>query len=146
MVANATKTVGGRMQTTLVNLTLEAEEAMLVDQPAQMSGDYECEIADGSKPVIGFVIAANVKRNYVTGEYPVADVPGTVTVATAFLEVRPITVGATPVVSGTRVGINSAGLLAPAGVGVATVGVALMSGSTPAKVDVGIGPVGPFGA
>lgn len=131
------------MITPLIAITAEAQYAAADGDPVHISGNYEVSKADGSKTVIGYVEHRNVTRGTLAGgnagQYPVALVPGDVAVNVIGVGVKDFVVGATTVVAGTKVGINAAGLLAPAGAGVANIGVALMGGVTGASVDVLLG-------
>lgn len=78
-----TKTFGGKI-TGLLALTCEAQEATNVGDWVHLVGDYEVELADGTKPVLGKVSVANKQRiSSVTGtSVGNAKVPGDVTVET----------------------------------------------------------------
>lgn len=137
-----TKTAGGVI-TPLIAITAEAQYAAADGDPVHISGPYEVGKSDGTKPVIGYVEHRNVTRGTLAGgnagSYPVALVPGDVSVNLFGHGVKDFVVGAVAVVAGTLVGINAAGLLAPAGANVWTIGVALMGGATAASVDVALG-------
>lgn len=130
-----TKKFGGRI-TGLLALTFEATVALAVGDPVEVSGDYTVIKAVGTKPCIGHVAVANVKRDSVTAAYPVAKTPGDVTVEVRGFEVRTLTSGAA-ITAGTLVGWNASSALVPAGAGVATIGVALQPAAGAAvKIDV----------
>lgn len=118
-----TKSAGGKI-TGLLALTFEAQVAMEVGDPAMIVGDYEVGVADGSKPVVGFVSVANVGRNGPL--YPVPNVPGDVTVEARGFYVRRFTSGGA-FAAGVDVGVNATGDLVAVGAGVARVGVSLMA-------------------
>lgn len=124
-----TKASGGKI-TGLLALTMETNQTLRVGDYVQMNDDYEVVIADGTAPVLGKVSVSNIRGRTATDTvitYGVAVTPGDVTVEARGFYVDPIVVGA-DVVAGTEVGIDSGGLLAPAGVGVSTIGIALMAG------------------
>lgn len=56
-----TKRAGGRITGHLA-LTCEAAVALQVEDYVHLVGDYEVGLADGTKPVIGYVSVKNVKR------------------------------------------------------------------------------------
>jgi hypothetical protein len=74
-----TKLSGGKI-TGLLALSLEAEYAGEIGDYVHVTGDYECNLADGTKPVLGKVSVSNKGR--VGSDYPVAVNPGPVTVDT----------------------------------------------------------------
>ena len=118
-----TKLAGGKI-TGLLALTLEAQVALEVGDPVMVTGNYECGLNDGTKPCIGFVSVKNVKRQ--AGAFPVALVPGQVTVEARGVMVRKIK-SAGALAAGIAVGTNGAQKLAADGAGVAHVGVSLMA-------------------
>lgn len=129
------KASGGKI-TGLLALTLEAQVALNVGDPVMVTGPYECGLADGTKPVLGFVSVANKQRQAGTGNFPVNKVPGDVTVEARGVMVRRMTSGGI-FAAGANVGIGAGGALLAAGVGVATIGVALMAATAAnQKVDV----------
>ena len=129
----ATKQAGGKI-TGLLALTLEAQVALDVGDPVMVTGPYECGLADGTKPVVGLVSVANVTRN--GPNYPVANVPGDVTVEARGLYVAEMTSGGA-FAAGALVGIGAGGALLAAGVGVENIGIALMAATGAAEqVDV----------
>ena len=130
-----TKAAGGKI-TGLLAITLEAQVALNVGDPVMVTGPYECGLADGTKPVVGFVSVANKMRQAGTGNFPVNKVPGDVTVEARGVMVRRMTSGGA-FAAGANVGIGAAGALLAAGGGVATIGIALMPAAGAAvKVDV----------
>lgn len=128
-----TKTAGGKI-TGLLALTLEAQVALNIGDPVMVTGPYECGLADGSKPILGVVSVANVTRQ--AGAYPVAKVPGQVTVEARGLYVRKVK-SAGAVAAGIAVGLNNTQKLAADGAGVAHLGVSLMA-ATAANQDVDV--------
>lgn len=135
-----TKTTGGKI-TGLLALTLEAQTALAVGAPVHISGPYECSLADGSKPVVGFVSVANVRRSASTGFYPSANAPGDVTVEARGLMVLTFT-AAVAVAAGVAVGINNAQKIVIDAGGVAHVGITLTAtGGANLPVDVLVGAV-----
>jgi hypothetical protein len=133
----ATKTAKGKI-TGLLALTMEAQVATDVGDAVHVTGDYEVGLADGTKPVLGFVSVANKGRVSTAMGTSVGNavVPGDVTVEARGLMVRTIPAGG-PFTAGVDVGINASGDLVVAGAGVATVGISLMaSGGAGDDVDV----------
>lgn len=132
-----TKKAGGRISGA-INLTLEATVALAVGDPVHLTDDYTCVKADGSKPVVGHVVTANVKRtsSATDGSYPVALTPGDVAVEARGFAVQVFTAGASAITAGTLVGWGALSTLVPAGGGVATIGIALMTVEAGEKVDV----------
>ena len=109
-----TKTFGGKI-TGLLALTVEAQEALEIGDWVQLSGDYEVEKADGTKPVLGKVSVTNKKRvSSVMGtSVGNANVPGDVTVETpAFFVSREI--AAETVVAGEEIALTASGLVSAA--------------------------------
>lgn len=133
-MANVTSAAGGKISG-LLALTFEATEAVAINAPVHVSGDYQVENADGTKPIVGFVDVPNVKR--VGGVYPSAVSPGTCTVEARGVAVRKLTSGAA-VTAGARVGINAAGkVVAAPAASVAECGIALMAaGAADVSIDV----------
>lgn len=136
-----TKTAG-QEHTPRLALTLEAQYAAAKGDPVMVSGNYECGKADGSAPVIGFVAQRNVGHGTFgagnAGQFPISTVPGDVSVDAIGVGVKTVVAGAS-ITAGTKVGIGSDFKLHPAGGSVATIGVALMGGSTNASIDVLLG-------
>lgn len=122
-----TKTAKGKI-TGLLALTMEAQVATDIGDPVHIVGDYEVEIADGTKPVLGFVSVSNKQRISTSMSTSVgnAKVPGDVTVEARGLMVRTIPSGGA-FAAGAEVGIDINGDLVAAGAGVATVGISLMA-------------------
>lgn len=133
-----TKAAGGKI-TGLLALTLEAQSALNVGDPVHMVGDYMCDKADGTLPVVGFVSVRNVRRgtwnanqaSNQAGLYPVANVPGDVTVETPGFMVLPLVAGGA-ITAGHRVGVTAAGAIVDVGnsaaaipAGTTVIGVAL---------------------
>jgi hypothetical protein len=134
---NVTNTSGGKISGQIA-LTFEATVSLAIDDPVEISGDYQVIKAAGTNSCVGYVDVANAKR--VGGNFPVAVVPGTVTVEARGTSVRTLKAGTT-ITAGQKVGPGSDGLLHPAGGGVATIGTALMGASTGNLCDVLVGAV-----
>jgi hypothetical protein len=132
-----TKLAGGKI-TGLLALTLEAQVALEIGDPVMVTGDYECGLADGTKPVVGFCTVANkgTTNTIMSRTVGTPVVPGDVTVDVRGYMVRTITSGGA-FAAGVGVGIDAAGDLVADGAGVAHVGVALLA-STGAgeRIDV----------
>lgn len=131
-----TKLAGGKI-TGILALTMEASEALVVGDPVHVDDDYSVAKADGTKPILGNVSVANVKREANSGRYPVSNVPGDVTVEARGFSVRRMTSGAAVTVGG-FVGIDAtqrAVDVLPDAVNV--VGIALM-GAGAADVDIDV--------
>lgn len=124
-----TKTSGGKI-TGLLALTCEATVALQTGDFCMIVGDYQVALADGSKPVLGQVSVKNVKRvsDVNTTTFPVANVPGAVTVEVAGFYVTTVRTGGA-VAAGGACGIGAGGALLAAGTGVQNIGIAL-SGAT----------------
>lgn len=121
------KTAKGKV-TGLLALTCEAQVATDIGDPVHIVGDYEVAIANGTKPVLGFVSVSNKGRVSTAMSTSVGNpvVPGDVTVEARGLMVRTAPAGAA-FAAGVEVGINATGDLVAAGAGVATVGISLMA-------------------
>jgi hypothetical protein len=106
-----TKTSGGKI-TGLLALTCEAQEALDVGDWVQLVGDYEVELADGTKPVLGKCSVSNKKRvSSVLGtSVGNANVPGDVTIETPAFWVS-TEVAAADVTAGQEVAITANGLV-----------------------------------
>ncbi len=137
-----TKAAGGKI-TGLLALTLEAQSALNVGDPVHITGDYSCDKADGTKPVVGFVSVSNRRRGTFAegkaGMFPVNAVPGDVTVEAIGLMVLTLTIGTGGVTAGAAFGVGAAGAILPAGTGVSNVGVALETATAGNKFDGLIG-------
>lgn len=109
-----TKTAGGKI-TGLLALTVEAQEAMEVGDWVQLSGDYEVELADGTKSVFGKVSVPNKKRiSSVLGtSVGNPSVPGVVTVETPAFWVSTET-AAEAIAAGDDVALTASGLVTAA--------------------------------
>lgn len=81
-----TKGAGGRI-TGLLALTLEAQVALEKGDPVMITGDYECGLANGTKPMMGTVSVANKEPVRGVATRP-AQVPGDVTVEARCFYVR----------------------------------------------------------
>lgn len=138
-----TKAAGGKI-TGLLALTLEAQSALNVNDPVHITGDYMCDKADGTKPIVGFVSVANRRRGtYAEGKaglYPVNAVPGDVTVEARGYMVMTLTAGTGGVTAGNLVGVGAAGAILAPGAGVANMGIALESATAGNKFDCLVGP------
>lgn len=128
-----TKTSGGKI-TGLVALTCEAQVNLAVGDFVHLTGPYEVALADGSKPVLGYVSVKNALR---TGSLPSdPQTPGDVTVEARGVGVKKHLSGGA-FAAGAEVGIGAAGALLAAGVGVASIGIALI-GATGAGQSVDV--------
>lgn len=136
-MSNVTATSGGKISGQIA-LTFETTVSLPVNAPVMVTGDYQVQKCDGSKPCVGFVDVANVKHNQ--GQFPVPNTPGTVTVEAFGVAVRVVTAGGS-ITAGTKVGIGSDNKLHAAGGSVSTIGVALLAGSSGDSIDVLIGCV-----
>lgn len=85
-----TKLSGGKI-TGLLALSLEAEYAGEIGDYVHVTGDYECNLADGTKPTLGKISVSNKGR--VGSDYPVAVNPGPVTVEARGLFVDTVVAG-----------------------------------------------------
>lgn len=134
----ATKKAGGKITGHLA-LTFEATEALAEGDSIKITGTYTCAKADGTTPFFGTVSVPNVKRDGATGAYPVAAVPGDVTVeARAFYVSTHLSAGALS--AGIRVGFNAAGKIAAVGAGVPDAGTLLVTSTAINQpVDVAFG-------
>lgn len=132
-----TKRSGGKI-TGLLALTLEAQVATDVGDYVHVTGDYECALADGSKPVLGKVSVSNKKRISTVMGTSVgnANTPGAVTVEARGLFVDTVLAGGA-FAAGVAIGIGAGNTVVAAGAGVATIGISLMA-STGAGDDVDI--------
>jgi len=119
----ATKTAKGKI-TGLLALTCEGAVALNVGDPVMVSAAYTVILCDGTKPCLGNVSVANVKRG-TDGQYPVVNPGGDVTVEALGLYVRTVSSGGI-IGAGAQVGYGAGGILVVAGAGVSTVGIALM--------------------
>lgn len=130
-----TKTSGGRI-TGLLALSMEAEVALNVGDPVMGSGDYECILNDGTKPLIGHVSVANKAPTRGTATRA-AEVPGPVTVEARGFYVRKCLASAA-IAAGAPVGYGAAGALAAVALGnAAECGVALTASTAGAQyIDV----------
>ncbi len=137
-----TKKAGGVIRPYFA-LTLEATYAAAVGDPVMITGDYECDKADGSKEVIGKISAITKKVPAAGGNREVAN-PGDVTVEAFGYGVLTFTTKTNQAITaGDKVAVDSNGELVPAGSGTATVGIALhgvtATASTKKQVDVLVG-------
>ncbi len=126
-----TQTSGGRISGRIF-LTCQTSANLVVGDPVHLTGDYVVAKADGTKPILGFVEVANVRR--LGGVYPSPYTPGIVTVEVRGWAVRVFTAGGT-IVAGALFGAGAAGAILPAGAGVANVGIALMGATSGNKFD-----------
>lgn len=140
-----TKAAGGKI-TGLLALTLEAQSALNVGDPVHITGDYSCDKADGTKPVVGFVSVANRRRGTFAegkaGVYPVNAVPGDVTVEAMGYMVMTLVAGTGGVTAGAPVAIGAAGIVVASGAGTARMGTALETATAGNKFDCLVGNVG----
>lgn len=121
-----TKTAGGKI-TGLLALSLEAQVALEVGDPAMVSGDYECVLATGASPTLGHVSVANKAPVRGVANRP-AEVPGPVTVEAKGFYVRTVLSGGA-IPAGSGVAYGAAGALLAVAVGDARDGIALMEAS-----------------
>lgn len=130
-----TTTAGGKISGRIA-LTCIGPAALLEGDPVHLTDDYTVALADGTKPVLGHVTVRNVKR--VAGAFPVDNPGGDVTVEARGLYVDTwIANGA--LTAGVLVGHGAAPnqrKISPAGAGVSTVGIALMTVADGEAVDV----------
>lgn len=141
-----TTQASGAKITGILALTLQAQSALSIGDPVHIVGDYECDKADGTLPIVGSVSVRNVTRGSVlppnanpnAGFYPVPNVPGDVTV-----EARGFAVQTVPVVGvalpGTICMVLN-GTYVPAGTGGAAPYGIFLEGGTNTTVDVLVGP------
>jgi hypothetical protein len=92
-----TKITGGKV-TGLLALTVEAQAGLEIGDAVHLTGPYEVNLADGTKPVLGTVSAANKKRS--GSSFPVANTPGDCTVEARGLFVATSTAGAGGITAG----------------------------------------------
>lgn len=132
-----TKRSGGKI-TGLLALGFEAQVALDVGDPVQITGDYEVGLATGSKPCVGFCSVSNKKRvsNVMGTSVGNPNVPGDVTVEVRGLYVQTVLAGGA-FAAGVDVGVGAGNTVVAAGAGVATIGISLMA-STGAGDDVDI--------
>lgn len=126
-----TQTPGGRISGR-IHLTFQTSAILVVGDPVHIVGDYVVAKADGTKPIVGFVEVANVKR--VAGNFPVGYTPGIVTVEVRGWAVRVHTAGGT-IVAGALYGVGAAGAILPPGAGVMNCGIALTGATNGNKFD-----------
>lgn len=139
-----TTTIPGGTITGRIGLTMQAQYAAALGDPVSAGPtDYECQLANGTLPIIGVITMMNVKRGTGTlaGTYPQPNVPGDVTVDARCHFVRQFTSGATAIVPGTVVGLNATNQLIPftGAANTQSLGIALNSSSaagTPVDVAV----------
>lgn len=132
-----TKRSGGSI-TGLLALTMEATVALDKGDYVHVSGDYEVELSDGTKPVLGKCSVSNKKRVSTVMGTSVgnANVPGDVTIEARGFSVDRVLAGGA-FAAGVEVGIGEDSTVVAAGVDVATIGIALMA-STGEGDDVDI--------
>lgn len=125
----ATRQSGGKI-TGLLALTMEATVATSVGSWVQGSGDYQCILAVGSKPVLGRVSVSNKQSTSTATAFTsgVAKVPGDVTVEARGISVETILAGGA-FAAGVQVGIAANGTVQAMGVGagLAPIGISLMA-------------------
>ena len=119
---NVTPGPGGRISGRIF-LTCEAMSVLAVGAPVMIVGNYQVNLCDGTKPCIGFVEVANVKRT--GGVFPVGYSPGTVTVEVRGWAVRTFVSG-DAIAAGVIFGVGAAGAILAGGAGVSPVGISLM--------------------
>jgi hypothetical protein len=130
-----TKRSKGRI-TGLLALTLEAQSALEVGDAVIVTGDYECDVPDGTSPIIGHVSVANKEPTRGTATRD-PQVPGDVTVEAMGWYVRTFIANGA-ITAGTLVGVSAASPreVVTAGAGVTNVGIALMTVADGDEVDV----------
>lgn len=132
-----TKQAGGKI-TGLLALTMEAQEAIRVGQFVHITGDYEVEVADGSRPVLGHVSVSNHNRR-ISDAYSTSvanpEVPGAVTVEARGFYVKESEAGGS-IEAGTEVGIGGGGEVVAAGDDVSTFGIALTGADEGESLDI----------
>lgn len=127
--------IAGQKRTGLLALTCECTDAAAVRDPVHLTGSYTVARADGTKPILGTVSVANVKRG-TNGEYPVSETPGDVTVeARGFYTDTFKSAGA--LTAGIMVGFDASRRIAAVGAGVPEFGI-LLTTSTGANQDVDV--------
>lgn len=132
-----TKQAGGKI-TGLLALTMEAQEAIRVGDFVHITGDYEVEIADGTRPVLGHVSVSNHNRRVSDAfSTSVANpaVPGDVTVEARGYYVKTATAGGT-IEAGTAVGVGAASTIVASGAGVTNIGIALTGAVEGEELDI----------
>ena len=128
-----TKKAGGKI-TGHVALTCEAQVALNVGDWVHVTGPYEVALADGTKPIIGYVSVKNVKR--IGASAFAAQTPGDVTVEALGFGVKKHKSGAA-IAAGAAVGIGVGSTLVTVGANVAKVGIALTA-ATGANQDIDV--------
>lgn len=120
-----TKTSGGKI-TGLLALTVEAQVALETGDWVHITGPYEVDLADGSKPVLGHCSVANTRRlsSPTSTTYPSPEVPGDVTVEARGLYVKEA-LAAGALSAGIAVGVDVNNRIAATGAGVAEIGILL---------------------
>jgi len=137
-----TKTAGGKI-TGLLALTLEGTPALAVGDWVELSAAYTVILATGTKPVLGRVSVANVKRTSTstTTTYPAPNATGAVTVETPGFAVYAETCDANVAV-GDLIVIGASGAVKPIASGVVNtstekiIGVALTAASSGGVFDL----------
>lgn len=131
-----TTTAAGGKITGLLALTCVGTAALKVGDWVEITSAYTvAKQTTGTKPLLGVVTVGNVKR--LAGAYPVDNAGGDVTVDVPGFMVRTVK-SAGAVTAGVRVGIAQASQkLAPAGAGVANIGIALTA-ATAVDQDVDV--------
>lgn len=106
-----TKTPGGRISARIA-LTLEAQSALNIGDPIQITGPYACDKGDATHPCVGYVVTPNVARGTgaTVGQFPVAQTPGDVAVEVKGHAVTTQVAGTGGVTAGLGVKIGAAGI------------------------------------
>lgn len=89
-----------------ISLTFTGTSALNQNDPVMVTADYTVDLADGTKPTVGVVEVANVRR--VAGAYPIANPGGEVTVGVRGHGVRTVSAGGA-IAAGARVKVTGAG-------------------------------------
>jgi hypothetical protein len=92
-----------------ITLTFTGLTALNINDPVMVVGDYEVDLADGTKPTVGAVEVPNVRRQ--GGVYPVANPGGEVTCGVRGHGVKTVT-AAGAIAAGARVRATAAGYVA----------------------------------
>jgi hypothetical protein len=121
---------GGRISGRIAG-TFSCATARTFNDPLMVVGNYAVDLADGSKPVVGYVGVPNVKR--VAGAYPVANPGGDVTVELSGFSIATVTSGGA-IAAGLRVKVGAGGVYLQAANGdEGVVGIALTATSGAAQ-------------
>lgn len=105
-----TKLAGGLISARIA-LTMEAGSALTFNDPVKITGTYLCDKCDATHKAIGRVVVPNVVRGSgsTVGQFPVAQVPGDVSVEVSGHAVTPVVAGAGGVTAGDPIKISATG-------------------------------------